>query len=688
MEVCGVRMAWFSTVRRRPAPVTAVGHGPRHRVQAAADTGQGRRPSRFIGLVAWTVVVIMGEIAAWLLVRSQGNLISGDSPHYLIAALSLSHLTMDVIPAYAKDMVTHAIYDWAPGTTVRTPYAIHAFLPGPHGPVFAQGIGLPALLAPFMAVGSVPAALFGYFTAQAAGVAVLHQRAARLADLGRSGRVVLALALAAPALWLATTQVYPDLISGIFLGCGFVELALLEKTGRLGRAGTVVAIVGFGAVAWFQIKNAAPVLIGVAGFALIGGRRRSTRTPTIVVVVVVLGSLAALAAYNQFYFGHLLGLPQPGPAIDSGSGWRIAALLIDRDQGLVVQVPTVLLGAIGLWFARKRTGMSAVAVVLAIAAVLVVNGTYPNPPLGGTSFAGRFEWTVAPILLAWSAVFLHRLQAFPRRLFLVGAAVAGLWVVQLVPILAGDHVYSNQWNLPFRPWDPSLYPGWWPLFDRVLPTFAYPSGHTGGMFARLLFVLALLAATVWLLVRLCRPAPLRLGPAVAIGSVVALLIAAMVILGPPDDLPAHPQTWTGADLGSPWSPGDVANRYPPIRLLDVGAGRYRGVFTYRLSGSSGPPPTVSLVATPSRRDVVSKWLVWRHPTDASLTVVQLAPLDLGQALDSTAVLAGGPRPASADFDLSLRGPSTLSFEVRMPAHADLVGGTLSLAKTSGRPAGW
>lgn len=628
-------------------------------------------------------MVVIGEIGAWLVVRSQGNVIGGDSPHYLIAALSLRHLTMDVLPAYAKDMVSRAVYDWPPGTTVRTPYAIHAFLSGPHGPVFAQGIGLPALLAPFAAIAAVPGALIGYFAAQAVGVVLLHQRASRLGELGRGGRVLFAIVLAAPALWLAATQIYPDLLSGILLACGFVELALLETSGRLGRLGTVVAVVAFGAVAWLQVKNAVPALIGVAGFALVGLRPGSARARTIIVVAVVLASLAALVAYNEFYFGHLLGLPEPNLVVGSASGWRVLALLLDRDQGLVPQVPTVILGVIGLWLARRRTGVCVWAVVAATVAVLVVNGTYPDPPMGGTSFAGRFEWTIAPIVLAWSAVFIGRLQALPRRLLAVGLVVTGLWAVQLVPILSGDHVYSNEWYAPFRPWDPSAYPGWWPSIDRILPTFAYPSAPLGWVLGRLLLVILVLAAAVWLLVRLCRPAPLRAMPMVVLGATVALVIAAVAGVGSRGDLPAHPLTWSGANLGSPWSPGDISYRYQPIPLAVVGAGHYRAVLGYRLSVSASRPPVVSLLATPWRRAVVSRWLVWPRPTDASLMVVKQAPLDLGRAVVNHATLTSpSGRSASTVFRLSLAGPSTLAFEVGVPARADLVVQGLSLTKTS------
>jgi hypothetical protein len=687
MEVSGARIASFSPVGRELDIVSSEAPGiPRHRAHGATRARGEGYPYRLIPLVAWTLAVVVGEIVAWFLVRSQGNVIAGDSPHYLIAAQSLSHFTLDVVPAYARDMVSRAVYDWPIGTTVRTPYAIHAYLPGPHGPVFAQGIGLPALLAPFMALGSVPFALIGFFTVDAAGMVLLHQRASRLAGIGKGGRALFALVMAAPALWLAATQVYPDLVSGIFLACGFVELAILERNGRLDRLGTAVLIVSFGTVPWFHIKNAIPAFVGVVAFIIIGSRRDLDRARLIALTGVVLASFAALVAYNQFYFSHLLGLPQPTPTFDSGSAWRVVALGFDRDQGLFIQVPTVLLGVVGLWFARKRSGVCALALVVAVGAVLVINGTYPSPPLGGVSFAGRFQWTVLPMLLAWSALFIGRLQAVPRRLLLVGVTVGGLWTIQLVPILLGHHVYSNEWYVPFRPWDPAIYPGWWPLADRFLPTFAYPSMHMTGMVGRLFLIVGVLAAVVWLLVRLCRPDPIRPLPIVVVSGAIVLFVSAVAIFGPVNTLPARPQTWAGADLGSPWAPGDISYRYPPIELLDIGRGSYEGVFTYKLTESSLPSPTISLLVTPSKRAMVSKWLIWRHPTDASPMIVVTAPLDIRQGVASTVSLGTvASSGQSATFHLSVTRQSTLSFEVHLSAHSELDAKTLRLEKVSNQP---
>ena len=681
----------YSTARPYPVPVsrTPWPEVPRYplcwlsSVPGESPTVKTRW-SRPVRLVGWAMAVVVAQVAVWFLVRSQGNVISGDSPHYLIAAQSLSHLTVNVLPAYTRDMATHAILAWPPGTTVTTPFAIHAYLPGPHGPVFAQGIGLPAVLAPFMALGSVPLALIGLFAVDAAGMVLLHQRASRLAGLGRRGRVVFGLVLAAPALWLAATQVYPDLISGILLACGFVELALVERTGQLDRVGTAVMAVSFGAVPWFHIKNAVPVVIGVVGLVVLGLRGGVSRTRLATTVVVVLASGVALVAYNEFYFAHLLGLPQPHPVVGTGTAWRVVGLLVDRDQGLFIQVPATLLGVVGLWLARKDNRVAVVAVVLAGLSVLAINGSYPYPPLGGASFAGRFQWTLVPLVLAWSPELLARIEPLRPRLVALGTAVVILSVVQAVPIAAGDHVYSNEWFEPFRPWDPTLYPGWWPGLDRILPTFAYPSVHAAEAVVRLALVVVALAAALWLLARLCRPRPFRPRATALVAAGTVAAVAGLVVAGPFDGLPLGAVSWSGADLGSPWAPGTADRTLPPLRLLDLGAGRYRAVFTYGRSGPSSVPPSVTLVTTPSHRDVVSGWLEWRHPTDAASMTVVPAPVDPARGTATSAGLtdragAGG----SATLTFSLTGPSTLSFALSLPAHSGLRSSGLRLTKVSG-----
>src|SRR5665213_3431026 len=189
----------------------------RHRATVAsqAEERSGLRPST---LMVAVLVVTALEYAVWCFVQGQGITLTGDEPHYLVIATSLTHLDPHVLWAYQRVSHTHYI-DIGPQLTLA---ATNTFV-GPHGPLSVHDIGLPMLIAPCFAVGGTGGALLGFDLLLAIGFVVLHQRASRLAGLGTAGRWVFAVAMAGPALWLASTQLYPDLISGLFLAVAFVE---------------------------------------------------------------------------------------------------------------------------------------------------------------------------------------------------------------------------------------------------------------------------------------------------------------------------------------------------------------------------------------------------------------------------------------------------------------------------------
>ena len=637
-----------------------------------------------VGVAVAICSVVVLEIVVWFLVRSQGIAFTGDSPSYLITARALGHLTFNPMTAYAGDMASHAIYHWPHGSTIRMPGAVHIYLPGPHGPVFAQGIGLPALLAPFLAAGSVTLALIGYFALIASGYVLLHQRASRLAGLGRRGQVVFALALAAPATWLAATQVYPDLLSGVFLACAFVEMGLFEREGRLSGFGTAVVSIGLGLPPWLHVKNVLPVTIGLVCFGAIATRRRVPSGRILGVVAVVLASVGSLVLYNQYYFGHPEGLPAQGTALGVASAWRMGALLVDRHQGLLVQVPTALLGIVGLWWSRRRMPVSVVGVALTLVGVLVVNGSYASAPFGGLSFAGRFQWTLAPVLLAWSAVVVRRLEAFPRRMVALGAAIIALWCVQWFPIVRGEHQYFSAGVPPVRPWDPALYPGWWDGIDRLLPTLVYPRNTLTGTDAHLIVLGAALVVGLWLTTRLCRPQPIRLRPVVILAAGVVGVIGVVAASGPALARPAAPLTWSTRLLGGPWTTGAVPAFYTPIPLATVGSGTFEATVRYQLEPTSSvlspPSAVVSLFTVPMRRAVVSHWLVPGDPTGAQSLVVRTPPASGTGGRAHLVHLPPAGATARSTITFASSGPRNLSFLLALPPYSQVDDLTLTLTK--------
>jgi hypothetical protein len=525
------------------------------------------------------VIGVLAETWVFWFRGSQGAPLTGDEPHYLVEAEAAFHLTPQVTAAYRSAFAVHRIFDSSPASV----YAHMQAFAGPHGIVGAHGLGLPLLLAPLIGFNRVTPAVMSFFCFQWLGLIYLHQRASRLVRLSRVGQVVFGVALVAPALWLAGTQIYPDLISGILLSCAFVEVAVAERDRRVSLLqGAVLAlIVGF--LPWLHIKNLLPAVITAVAFAAVAHRARAWRPLALFGALVGLGWVL-LFAFNQYYFGHLLGLPQAAPALDGGSLMRLGALLFDRHQGLFIQVPTVVLGLSGLWLARRRLPWSAGASLLAVACVVLLNAGYAAAPYGGMAFAGRFQWTVLPMLLAWAPALLVRLEAAPRRLVALGACVTGLWVLQAVPILAGDHTYFQ--SLDPLPWDVSYYPGWWGPLDPILPQFTAAHRAAVGLVIELVIIAGLLA----LLHRLVDPRPLqpvRAASTVALAGIALPTLIAVV----PRPLPAGPLSFSGTTLGAPIQAEAILHAGPAVPLMGIYEGQF--VVTFYYTATTTTPETLA-----------------------------------------------------------------------------------------------
>jgi hypothetical protein len=310
-----------------------------------------------------------------------------------------------------------------------------------------------------------------------AGLIVLHRRVTILAGLDVGGQVLLALLFAGPALWLAATQVFPDLLSGVFLAIGLIELGIIEKRRRFRTESILIVAIVAAFIPWLQIKNIAPAVVLTLVFSLtmirFGRASYSSRVAYGGLMIIGLSWLI-LRWYNLFYFGHLLGFPErPNRFGKQGLEYTLG-LLLDRHQGLFVQVPFAIVGLIGLWTAKRKYPGAVGATVVALGAVLVLNGTYTINPYGGGSLAGRFMWTLLPALLAWVAVALRGWQDSARRLWAPALIVGLAWAYQAWPIFSNEHVYYNAvWY--FQHPD-KVYPGWWQGFNSIVPQFNVP-GH-------------------------------------------------------------------------------------------------------------------------------------------------------------------------------------------------------------------
>ena len=529
-----------------------------------------------------SVLAVSFETGVAVFIRRKGVTTTGDEPHYLIAARALTHFNPHVVWAYRLDLQTHYFFDWPAGTTVNG--IMHGYA-GPHGVVSAHGLGLPLLIVAFLALGGKHVALGGFFAIETGGLIYLHQRASWLVGLTRQGKIVFALALAGPALWIAGTQLYPDLITGIFLACALIEMAVIERDGKIRLLGGSVFAFTMAYLPWLHVKNFLPAGLTCLAFAAIMVRTKATPRTALIVGGAIAASWILLLAYDLYYFGHLLGFPQPTPGLTKAGLTAALALVFDRYQGLLAQVPAAVLGLAGLWLARRRVPISVIATVAASSAVIIMNGTYISDAFGGTALAGRFEWTTIPVLLAWCPHLIARLESAQRPVWGVGTAIVGLWIVESIPILSGRHQYYNV----SPPWDPLLYPGWWARLDVLLPGLSSTGRVFGAPWYTFAIEVALLVSTFLVLVRLARPQPFN-GYRFGAGLVVVVAATGALTLWGPRPLPARSLSFTGSDLGGPLDSGAVAQARRLVTLESIAAGTCRGTLHYTMSGAPGSAP--------------------------------------------------------------------------------------------------
>lgn len=414
---------------------------------------------------------------------------AGDEPHYLLTARSLVDTKgLDVTKQYAE----HTYSSFYPYRLRPHGKRTDRALREPHG------MGFPLLIAPAWRVGG-PHAVEVFLAALAAlAVALAYRLALRVTPDPWAIGAAAAVGLSPPML-AYSTAVYPELAAACALaGAALLALKLDRHVSRRGAFGCFLLL---GALPWLA-PEFVPAGIAVGAFAVRSLLRARRRTLALGSTESALFSLALYVGLNESLFGG----PTPYSAEVGGAStgahslgdyleraYRLVALFLDRDYGLVRWAPVLVLAGVGLWllYRSRRDGLArvlpevregeraATLCAVAIATQLAV-AAFLAPTMFGFWFPARHLMAVLPLaipLVAWG------LRHVPR----VGTALAVLTFagsVWLFLAVQGGHsgLVVGRPDAPFGPLVKAL-----PLFGSAGWTYVL-AGAVGA---------ALLAAAAW-----------------------------------------------------------------------------------------------------------------------------------------------------------------------------------------------
>ena len=390
-------------------------------------------------LALW--LLLFGVYASTLgLAAFKGSDYGGDEPHYLLAAKSIvEDGNVDVSDEYASrayaEFYPHELRPHGQETAGR--------LNEPHG------VGFPLLIAPAYALGGAKAVELFLAAIAALGVALAYRLALRVAPDPWALGATIAVGLSPPLLAYGTA-VYPELSAATALVAAALLAVRLDT--RVSRSEAALCFVLLGSLPWLGTKFV-PAGLVIGAFAARSIWRARHRTLAVLGVELSLFSVALFVAINEALYNG----PTPYAADVAGEtatdasfpsaylerAYRLVALFIDRDYGLLRWAPVFLLAFVGLWWlwhsrreqvARAVPGVREIEVTAglcaaALGAQLLV-AAFVAPTMFGFWFPPRHLMACLPLaipLVAWG------LRHMPR----VGS------VLVAVTLLASAWVYAD-----------------------------------------------------------------------------------------------------------------------------------------------------------------------------------------------------------------------------------------------------
>jgi hypothetical protein len=390
----------------------------------------------------------------------------GDEPHQLLTAISFVE---DGSPNLIDEYRTRAYSKYYPYELRPRGVLTQGNLNEPHG------LGFPLLIAPAWAAGGETGVELFLAAIAALAVALAYLLALRAVPDPWASGAAAAVAVSPPML-AYSTAIHADLAAAAVLaGAALIALRMDEHPSR--RL-SVACFSLLSILPWLDIRFA-PAAIVIAAFALAALRKAGRRWATLVSLEIPAVSIAVFLSVNDNFYGgptpHSAGLGEE----ETGTGasfpfgylersYRLVALFLDREAGLVRWAPVLALAFVGVWLLlRERQGRLARAIpalrreeravtLCAIACgVQLLVAAFLAPTMFGFWFPGRHLIAVLPLAVPLVAFGLRRFSRAGAGLAATGA-VASIWLY--VDLRWGGGAWIDA--RPDAPWGPleALFP--------------------------------------------------------------------------------------------------------------------------------------------------------------------------------------------------------------------------------------
>lgn len=416
---------------------------------------------------------------------------AGDEPHYLLAAESLKRdRDVDVKDEY----VSKSYSEFYPYELDKHGEETEGRLNEPHG------VGFPLFILPAYLIGGAHGVELFMALIAALAIALAYRLALRVVPdpwaIGSAAVVGIS-----PPFIAYGTAIYPELTAGAALaGAALLALRLDERPRR--REAFLCALL-LGSLLWLGTKFVAAG-VAIAFVAIRGLWRARRKVLAVFTVETALFSAIFYVAINEAIYGG----PTPYTADVAGEtatdasfpggyadrAYRLVALFIDRQYGLLRWAPFFALAFVGLWWLwrlhRDRVSRAVADVrqieltgglcALVLGAQLLV-AAFLAPTMFGFWFPPRHLLAGLPLAIPLIALGLRHA---PRTGIVLGAltVVSGAWVYADARLFGGSLVTGRP-DAPFGP------------LTAVLPDFtsdsAWPFALAGAIGAALLALAAL-----------------------------------------------------------------------------------------------------------------------------------------------------------------------------------------------------